>query len=99
MCSLASVFMGNLRKHCHLPFLGEEGRWALLCCATVGQKTHITHLNKSKISKFYSYSGVKESEFFVPVVSLWVWVLGVEKHRSKLFKKGGKCWLDGGEDM
>lgn len=59
----------------------------------------IAHLNKKKTSKFYSYGSVKESAFFVPVVGLGLWVFSVEKHQSKHFKKGGKCWLDRGEDM
>lgn len=42
---------------------------------------------------------LRKSEFFVPVVGLGVWVFSVEKHQSKHFKKGGKCWLDGEEDM
>ena len=53
--------------------------WVILCCATIEEDR--AHLNKTKISKFYSYSSAKESEFFVQVVSLWLWVFRGEKQK------------------
>ena len=61
--------------------------WVILCCATVEED--IAHLNKTKIRKFYSYSSAKESEFFVQVVSLWLWVFRGEK--QNINKKARKC--------
>ena len=64
--------------------------WVILCCATIEEDR--AHLNKTKISKFYSYSSAKESEFFNVISKLKKQVIIVTK--SFLKERNGEAVLD-----